>query len=148
MLRKFDNSDIEYFFSESDENGRYTFESDNFAILDGRDKSEISRLSVKDIRSDRVPQYIFDEMYDWSRNKGFWNGILENINGNGKSYWVKASVIKLSNHNGLMHYGMISIPASIDEIEKAKNEYNELKNIKYDKVLGKKALLYPLNREF
>jgi PAS domain-containing protein len=145
MLTRFPNTDIEFFFSESREDGKYIFESDKFAQIDGRSKAELSKLVVKDIRSDRVPRYVLDEMYHWSRSKGFWSGILENIRGDGSTYWVNASIIKVSSNIGYTKYGMISVPASADEISIAKENFDILKNITFDKRLGLTKLLYPLN---
>jgi PAS domain-containing protein len=147
MLRKFPNSEIEFFFSESLESGKYIFESDNFANIDGRTKQEISQLTVKQIRSDNVPQYIIDEMYYWSRNKGFWQGVLENKKGNGETYWVNASIVKINNNNGFTSYGMISTPASLDEIEKAKENYYKLRDTKFNKIEGLHKLLYPITKD-
>jgi PAS domain-containing protein len=145
MIKQFKGTDIEFFFSESQEDGKYTFESDKFVEIDGRTAEEISKLVVKDIRSENVPQYILDEMYYWSRTKGFWTGILENVRKDSSTYWVKASIIKINSlQYETTHYGMISVPASEDDIARTKIEYKQLKNIKFDKELGLTSLSYAL----
>jgi PAS domain-containing protein len=144
MLSKFPSTQIEFFFSESREDGKYIFESDKFAEIDGRSKNEISKLVVKDIRSDRVPQYVLDEMYYWSRKKGFWKGILENIKGDGSTYWVNASIVKINSNTGFTKYGMVSTPATQDEIATAKENYQKLKSIKFDQKMGLTRFLYPI----
>ena len=149
MIRYFKDTDIEFFFSESKENGKYIFESDKFVEIDGRTAEEISKLNVKDIRSENVPQYILDELYYWSRTKGFWTGILENVRKDNSTYWVHASIVKIdSKQDGTVHYGMISVPASEDEIRQTKEDYTKLKNIKYDKILGLTNLRYALQIDY
>jgi aerotaxis receptor len=147
VIRKFENTDIEFFFSESNENGNYTFESDKFIQIDGRDKEALSKLDIKAIRSQRVPQYIFDEMYHWSRTKGFWTGILENEKKDGTTYWINASIIKIHAKDGSTKYGMISTPASHDEIETTKEHFKILNGLKFDKIWGLTKMRYPVFKD-
>lgn len=142
-MKNFEGTNISFFFSESNEQGKYTFESSKFLEIDGRSKYEISELTVRDIRSKNVPQYIFDEMYDWTRNKGFWSGVLENVNKNNTTYWVYATVIKINVH-GTTRYGMVSTPASQEQIKKAEHDYHRLRGLVYKSDTGRKALLYPI----
>jgi PAS domain S-box-containing protein len=134
---------IDFFFSESNTNGKYTYASDNFVKIDGRSVEELLDMYTKSIRHDDVPQYILDEMYDWPRAKGYWDGILKNVNKNGSAYWIKASIIKI-HHNGETFFGMVSVPATNEEIKKAQKDYIYLKSVKYDQTTGRKALQYPL----
>jgi PAS domain S-box-containing protein len=142
-MKSISGDNIDFFFSESDINGKYTYASENFVKIDGRSSDELLDTQATTIRHEDVPQYIIDEMYDWSRSKGFWNGILKNINKNGGVYWVKASVIKI-HHKGETFFGIISTPATNEEIKKAQKEYNFLKHIRYEASSGRKALLFPI----
>jgi hypothetical protein len=143
-MKYFKDTKTSYFLSESQEDGKYIFEGYNFLKVDGRDTENISKLHVKDIRSDEVPQYILDELYHWSRKKGFWSGILKNVKGDGTTYWVKASIVKTNSKVGVS-YGMISVPASENEIEQTIKDYTKLKNIKFNKKLGLISLRYALH---
>ena len=87
-------------------------------------------------------------MHCWSRNKGFWTGILENVRLDNSTYWVNASIIKINSQGGITNYGMISVPASQDEIEQTKKEYQILKNIKFDKKMGLTTLRYAIKNNF
>jgi hypothetical protein len=100
-------------------------------------------MYTKTIRHEDVPQYVLDEMHDWSRKKGYWNGILKNVNKFGKAYWVKASIIKI-HKNGDTCFGMVSVPASNEEVKRTKESYKYLKSQRYNTETGRKALLYPI----
>lgn len=145
-MRNFENSDISFFFSESNTQGKYTYASDNFIKIDGRCKDEIYEIFTKSIRDPEVPQYILDEMFDWPREKGYWDGVLKNIKKDGTTYWVRASIIKVHKNDGV-YFGMVSIPATKEEIEKTKIEYNKLRTLKYDKIYGREHLRYPIFKE-
>lgn len=139
----YNGENIDFFFSESNMNGRYTYASENFVKMDGRSSKELLDIDTKSIRHDDVPQYLLDEMYDWSRTKGYWEGVLKNVNKFGQDYWVKASVIQI-HKNGATSYGMISVPATKEEIRKAEHNYTILKTMRYNQTDGRKSMLYPV----
>lgn len=76
-MRNISNGQIDFFFSESNMSGKYTYASENFVKIDGRNSKELLDEYTKSIRHEDVPQYILDEMYDWSRTKGYWEGVLK-----------------------------------------------------------------------
>jgi PAS domain S-box-containing protein len=145
-MRNFQGTDVNYFCSESDLNGRYQYASHNFLEVDGHTLEEMLERYTSSIRDSDVPQYVLDEMFDWPRSKGFWRGVLKNIKKDGSKYWVKASIIRLQK-DGRYSFGMISEAASSDEIKEAQSEYNMLRSIKYEPEYGRKHLRYPLYKD-
>lgn len=145
-MNVFEGSNVYYFCSESDLKGKYLYASNNFLNVDGHNLEEMLEMYTKSIRDKDVPQYVLDEMYDWPRSKGFWEGVLKNVRKDGTTYWVKSSIIRLRKDNQ-DYFGMISQPASKDEIEKTTQEYEKLKSYKYDPTVGRKLLRYPLYKD-
>jgi PAS domain S-box-containing protein len=145
-VNSFNGTEIHCFCSESDVNGKYLYASQNFLNIDGHTLEEILDMYTSSVRDSDVPQYILDEMYDWPRNKGFWRGVLKNIKKDGSKYWVKSSIIRFQK-DGRYTFGMISEPASTDDIERTKKEYDKLKSLRYDPSTGRKLLRYPIYKD-
>lgn len=105
--------------SKTNPNGEITYVNDEFLNISGYKKEELIGKTHGILRSPNMPDSFFDKLWETIKSKKIWQGEIENINKNGESYFVAASIVPiLDSNNQIAEY--IGIRYDITDQVKAK----------------------------
>lgn len=129
-----DSSSDEWFFpkesyilSETDHAGTILYVNDFFCEIAGYSRQELIGEPHNLLRHKDMPRIAFQGLWDDIRNKGFWIGIVKNLRKDGGYYWVKATVLRKVDENGVVTYLSIRIAPTREEVNGAEALYRELR---------------------
>ena len=127
-------------FSSADKKGNITHINKNFEKISGYTKEELLGKPHNIVRSPNMKKEFFKDM--WSKLKRFeeWKGVVQNLNKNGKFYYVLSHVFPILNSDGsLKEY--ISIRHDITDTERRRESLEGKVEELNDLTLDKEALL-------
>ena len=116
-----------YILSETDDKGIITYVNDIFCELAGYTPSELIGQPHNIVRHPDMPRIAFKGLWDAVPTKGFWTGVVKNMRKDGGYYWVYATVIKKTHHNGAVTYLSIRRVTNRSDVEACTKLYAELK---------------------
>lgn len=86
--------------SKADPNGIITFANKSFCELSGYTESELMGRSHNIIRHPDEPRELFANLWSTITSKRVWEGIIKNMNKEGKPFYVKAIIMPILDRNG------------------------------------------------
>ncbi len=92
--------DTSYIVSTSDPEGNITSVNDNFLKISGYTREELIGRPHSIMRHPSVPKEVFEEMWNTIRAKECWQGMLRNKAKDGRSYFVKMTIIPILGEAG------------------------------------------------
>ncbi|MCX6061697.1 MAG: PAS domain-containing protein [Campylobacterales bacterium] len=107
--------------SRTDLNGKITYANDTFAHVCGYQVNELIGKPHNIVRHPDMPRSIFKQMWDTLLGGKEWQGIVKNLRKDGGHYWVKASVVPLSENGKITGFKSSRVyvhPLKRQEMEK------------------------------
>ncbi len=107
--------------SRTDLNGKITYANDTFAHVCGYRVEELIGKPHNIVRHPDMPRSIFKQMWDTLLGGKEWQGIVKNLRKDGGYYWVKASVVPLSENGRITGFKSSRVyvpPLKRQEMEK------------------------------
>lgn len=90
--------------SRTDVQGKITYANDTFAHVCGYQVDELMGKPHNIVRHPDMPRSIFKQMWDTLLVGKEWQGIVKNLRKDGGYYWVKASVVPLSENGKIVGF--------------------------------------------
>lgn len=119
-----DYEDSSHFISRTDVHGIITFANETFAQISGFSQHELIGSNHNIVRHPDMPEWVFQDLWD-TINKGRpWRGMVKNRAKNGDYYWVKATIIRFTNKEGIVNgYHSIRKKPTREEVKNAEILY-------------------------
>jgi PAS domain S-box-containing protein/diguanylate cyclase (GGDEF)-like protein len=92
--------DESYIVSTADKDGTITYVNDNFVAVSGYTREELIGQSHNIFRHPSVPKQTFEEMWKTIQSKQNWHGMIRNRAKDGKSYFVKMTIVPILDESG------------------------------------------------
>ncbi len=112
--------------SKTDPKGIITYVNKNFCNMSGYTKDELLGKNHNIVRHPDNPPKLFEELWNTIKDKKeTWEGVIKNINKEGKSYYVKSTIRPiLDNHGEIVEY--IALRTDISDIMNHKRQLSDL----------------------
>jgi len=107
--------------SRTDVQGRITYANDTFAHVCGYQVNELVGKPHNIVRHPDMPRSIFKQMWNTILAGKEWSGIVKNLRKDGGYYWVKATVVPLSENGKIIGFKSSRVyvpPLKRQEMEK------------------------------
>ncbi len=142
--------------SKTDKNGIITYANDHFARCSGYSPEELVGRPHNIVRHPDMPAKTFKKMWKTILAKKPWQGIIKNLNKQGKSYYVDATIYPILDSNGeILEFIALrkDVTRQMEDKEKLKAKERELQTIlnNLDAVtlyVSKKKGVLRVNRRF
>lgn len=112
-----------FLVSETDEKGVIKFANDDFCEVAEYQLDELVGQPHNIIRHNRMPSYVFKEMWNDLKQGKTWIGFLLNKTKNGNEYWVYSTIFPTT-RNGETSYISCRRKTSDNEIVEWTKKYN------------------------
>lgn len=116
-----------YILSETDEKGNILYANDTFCEIAGYKLDELVGEPHNIVRHPDMPRIAFKGLWDDIQSKGFWTGFVKNMSKDRGYYWVYATVLRKTNHEGVPTYLSVRVKPSRKDVEKYSALYADLK---------------------
>jgi two-component system sensor histidine kinase/response regulator len=113
--------------SMTDLNGTIIYANDRFCQISGYSQAELLGQNHRIVKSGFHPPEVFDELWHTITQGRVWHGEVKNRKRNGDFYWVFATIVPLTDVNGLPQQ-YIGIRTDITAIKALEQSLNEAKS--------------------
>ncbi|MDD2887354.1 MAG: sensor domain-containing diguanylate cyclase [Aliarcobacter sp.] len=125
--------DLSNIVSKTNPKGIITYVNDKFCEVSGYKREELIGKPHNIVRHPTMPSQIYKELWDTIKAKKTWNGLITNIQKDGKSYTVYSTVVPILDIDGdVVEY--IAIRHDVTEFEQAKEQLSTLNKAMKHKV--------------
>lgn len=121
-------SDNDVIISRTDNKGRITYASDDFARISEFHTDEMIGKPHNIIRHPDMPKQAFQQMWNTIHSGLPWTGAVKNKTKNGNYYWVDATITPIIRKNEIVGY--VSVRKKLTNLEKEKFDsiYSRMNN--------------------
>ena len=117
--------------SQTDLKGTITFVNRKFCEISGYKTQELVDSNHDMIRHPDVPNSVFDKMWNALEGGQVWNGIIKNLNKDGRYYWVDMEIAPIRDkQEQVTGYISVSKPAPRKNIADIEKLYTKQDNVK------------------
>lgn len=125
--------DLSNIVSKTNPKGIITYVNDKFCEVSGYKREELIGKPHNIVRHPIMPSRIYKELWDTIKEKKTWNGLITNIQKDGKSYTVYSTIVPILDIDGdIVEY--IAIRHDVTEFEQAKEQLSTLNKAMKHKV--------------
>jgi diguanylate cyclase (GGDEF)-like protein/PAS domain S-box-containing protein len=125
--------DLSNIVSKTNPKGIITYVNDKFCEVSGYRREELIGKPHNVVRHPTMPSQIYKELWDTIKAKKTWNGLITNIQKDGKSYTVYSTIVPILDIDGdVVEY--IAIRHDVTEFEQAKEQLRSLNKAMKHKV--------------
>jgi diguanylate cyclase (GGDEF)-like protein/PAS domain S-box-containing protein len=125
--------DLSNIVSKTNPKGIITYVNDKFCEVSGYKREELIGKPHNIVRHPIMPSRIYKELWDTIKAKKTWNGLITNIQKDGKSYTVYSTIVPILDIDGdVVEY--IAIRHDVTEFEQAKEQLSTLNKAMKHKV--------------
>jgi len=86
--------------SIADTGGKITFVNEKFCEISGYTSKELIGESYRHLKSDRHPQFFYQELWKTITKGKVWHGTICNRNKNGEEYWLETTIVPFLDEDG------------------------------------------------
>ena len=121
--------------------GKITFANKMFCSVSGYKKSEIKGIFYNKLKHPNMDESVFSELWIEIQKGNIWEGIIQNICKDGKSYYLHANIIPLYDENDIDIIEFMWICFLTTQEEEEKNEFKKkvVSNVKETRRINLEA---------
>jgi aerotaxis receptor len=112
--------------SETDAKGKIIYANEDFCKIAKYSKDELIGKPHNIVRHPDMPKAAFDDLWRTIQSGKIWKGVVKNRSKDGGYYWVNATVYPSQTAEGEIRYFAVRVRPTVDEIEKAEEQYAAL----------------------